>query len=190
MGLDAYLEGQSAFVDPGRCRRRDRRRPPERLTFVPEDELLSTLDARGVGALLLQRVLHLEQVGEVAAGLDANGEVDRLVRVVEDRQLLVEPLADGALANHGELGVDVDGSGAGDEEEARLVVLKIVDRERAQSLAVHREHPLREEARVVGEETGRIGERGLDVTVRVADHERVAVEDLHEPVAHAVVLRA
>ena len=54
------------------------------------------LDPRRVRALLLQRVLDLEQVGEVAAGLEPDGEVDRLVVVVQDRQLLVEAVADGA----------------------------------------------------------------------------------------------
>ena len=46
---------------------------------VPERQALP-LGARRVPALLLQRVLDLEQVGEVAAGLEADGQVDGLSR--------------------------------------------------------------------------------------------------------------
>ena len=93
-------------------------------------------------------------------------EVDRLVVVVEDRQLLVEAAADGALADHRELGVDVDGAGAGHQEEAGLEVLQVVDRQGVEPLAVDREHPLREEARVEGEQAGRVGHRRFDVAAR------------------------
>ena len=101
----------------------------------------------------------------------------------------MEPRRHGALPDHRELRVDVDGSGPGDEEEAGLEVLEVVDRERVQPLAVHGEDPAREEAGVEGEEPGRIGERRLDVAALVADDERVAVEDLDEPVVHAPASR-
>ena len=92
-------------------------------------------------ALLLQRVLDLEQVGEVAARLEPNREADRLVVVVEDRQLLVEAVADGAPANHRQLRVDVDRARTGHEEEAGLEVLQVVDRERVEPLAVDASAP-------------------------------------------------
>ena len=114
--------------------------------------------------------------------------MDGLLVVVQDRQLLVEAVADRALADHRELRVDVDGAGAGHEEEARLEVLQVVDRERVEPLTVHRQHPLREEAGVEGEEAGRVAERRLDVAARVADDERVAVEDLDETVVHDCLL--
>ena len=95
---------------------------------------------------------------------------------------------DGALADHRELRVDVDGARPRHEEEARLEVLQVVDRERVEALSVHREHPAGEEARVVREEPGRVRERRFDVSARVAHDERVAVEDLHEPVVHAAAL--
>ena len=140
-----------------------------------------------VGALLLQRVLDLEQVGEIAGGLHADLEIDSLLVVVEERELLVEAVAHGPLADHRQLGVDVDGARARDEEEARLEVLQVVGGERVQALAVDGEHPHREEARVEREQPGGVGERGLDVAPRVADHERIALEDLDEIVAHDVL---
>ena len=75
--------------------------------------------------------------------------------MVEDRQLLVEAVADGAPADHRQLRVDVHRAGARHEEEARLEVLQVVDRERVHPLAVDRQHPLRQEPRVEREEAGR-----------------------------------
>ena len=49
------------------------------------------LDAVVVAALLGQGVLDLEQVGEVAADVDPDGQVGRLLGVVEDGQLLSKP---------------------------------------------------------------------------------------------------
>ena len=100
----------------------------------------------------------------------------------------MEAVADGASPDHRELRVDVHGPRSRHEEEAGLEVLEIVDRKRVQPLAVHRQHPLREEARVEREESGGVGQRCLDVAVRVADDEGVAVQDLHEPVAHRFLL--
>ena len=117
----------------------------------------AVLDPRRVGPKLRERVLHLEQVGEVARGVDPDLEVDGLVQVVEDRQLLVEAIAHGPLADDRQLGVDVHRAGAGNKEEARLEVLQVVDRERVELLAVDRQHPTRQEAGVEGEEAGRFG---------------------------------
>ena len=96
-----------------------------------------------------------------------------------------KPVGDGPLPDHRQLRVDVDGARPRHEEEAGLEVLQVVDRERVEALSVHREHPAGEEARVVREEPGRVRQRRLDVSARVAHDERVAVEDLHEPVVHA-----
>ena len=104
---------------------------------------------------LVERVLDLEQVGEVRAGLDPHGQVDRLVVVVEHGELLVEAVADRALPDHRQLGVDVDGAGAGDQEEPGLEVLQVVDGQRVEPLAVDGEHPLRQEPGV--ERTARSG---------------------------------
>ena len=90
--LETDPEGQAGLVDLRRRRRRDRRRPPEHLALVGEHQT-AVLHPTRVAALLLERVLDLEQVGEVAPGLEANPEVDRLLVVVEDRQLLVEAVA-------------------------------------------------------------------------------------------------
>src|SRR5215216_2550889 len=104
--------------------------------------------------------------------------------MVQDRQLFMETVADGTAADHGELGVDVDRSGTRHEEEPRLEVLQVVDRQRIQALGVDGQDPAREEAAVEREEACGVRERGLDVPPRVADHEGVAVEDLDEPSVH------
>ena len=102
-------------------------------------------------SLLFERVLDLEEVGEVAAGLDTDGEVDRLVVVVEDRDRFMEAVADRTLADHRELRVDVDRPRAGHEEEARLEVLQVVDGERVEPLRRSRSAPSVERKRVSNE---------------------------------------
>src|SRR5262249_25099950 len=97
VGLEPDLEGEALLVDPRRSRRRDDRCAPIRLALVAEQQP-TVLDPGRVLSLLLERVLDLEEVGEVAAGLDADGQVDRLLVVVQDRQLLGETSADGATA--------------------------------------------------------------------------------------------
>ena len=164
------------LVDARRRRGGDDGLAPEGLALVAEMEL-AVLDPRVVGPELLERVLDLEQVREVAGGVDPDLEVDGLVLMVEDRQLLVEAVAHGPLADDRQLGVDVDRAGPGHEEEARLEVLEVVDRERVELLPVDRQHPAREEPRVEREESRRFGRRRLDVTALVADDEGVAVED-------------
>ena len=99
-----------------------------------------------------------------------------------------KPSPTAALPDHRELRVDVDGAGAGDEEEPRLEVLQVVGRQRVQPLAVDRQHPARQEPGVEREQPGRIGQRRLDVAALVADDERVAVEDLDQSVAHRRLL--
>ena len=165
-----------------RAARRDHGRPRIRLALVPEHQA-PALDLRQVLPLLLERVLDLEQIGEVARRLEPKRQVERLLVVVEDGDLLVEAVGDGARADDRLLRVLVDGPGSRDEEEPRLEVLEVVGREGAQPLAVDGQHPAREKARVEREQAGRVGRRGLDVPGRVADDERVAVEDL-DLVAH------
>ena len=183
VGFDPDRERETVLVDAGRLRRGDRRLALERLALVAEDEL-AVVDPRVVRAHLGQGVLDLEQVGEVARGLEADGEVGRLVAVADDRQLLVEAVADRPLADDRELGVDVDGAGRGNQEEACLEVLEIVGREGVQPDVVDRQDPRREEAGVVREQAGWIGLRSLDVAALVADDERVAVEDPDEGRRH------
>jgi hypothetical protein len=184
---DADPEAEPLAVDACGFCRRDLRRTRERPPVVAEDEL-STACARRVRPLLPQGVLDLEEVGEIGGRLDADVQRDALVGVVEDGQVLVEAVRDRALADHRELRVDVDRSRAWNEEEACLEVLQVVDRQRTEPLAVDRENPLGQEARVEREEPRRIGERRLDVPGLVAHDERVAVEDLHDAVAHPRLL--
>ena len=153
---DLQLEGQTAPVHLRRLRRRDPRRPGERLALVRQDEL-AVLDVRLVRPLLLERVLDLEEIGEVGFGVDTDRQLDGFVFVVQDRQVLVKAVADGALSDDRQLGVHVHGSSPGHEEEARLEVLQIVLGERVELLPVDRQQPFRQEARVEREQTSWIG---------------------------------
>ena len=139
-------------------RRGDLGRARERAAVVAERRACRSARFARVRALLLERVLDLEEVGEVAAGVEAHVEVHGLVRVVQDRQLLVEARRHRALPDHRELRVDVDGSGPGDEEEARLEVLEVVDRERVRAARRSTVRTQRERKRVSKEKRpGRIG---------------------------------
>jgi hypothetical protein len=142
------------------------------------------IDPVAVRPLLLQCVLDLEQVREVRVRIDSYGELDRFLGVVQDGELLVEAIPDRPLADHGQLRVDVHGAGPRHQEEPGLEVLQVVDGERVEALAVHGEHPGRQESGIEGEQARRIGERCLDVTARIAHDESVPVEDLDDPVAH------
>ncbi len=187
LGLDPNRKSQTLLVDLRGRGRGDRGLARERPPLVTEQQP-PVLDPRVVAPFLLKRILDLEQVGEIAGCVDPDLEVDRLRVVIQDRQFLVEAVADGAPPDHGQLGIDVDRPRARNEEEARLEVLQVVDRERIEPLAVHCQDPRREEAVVEREETGRVGERCLDVAARVADDEGVAVENLDEVVVHGVLL--
>ena len=80
--------------------------------------------------------------------------------MVQDRQVLVEPVADCSLADDRERRVGVDRAGPGDQEEVRREVLQIVGREGAERLAVDRQFPLRQVARVDVKQP--VGLRGRD----------------------------
>ena len=71
VGLDARRGRSGRSCRSGRSRRGDRRLASERLALVAEQQPPS-LDPRGVRALLRERVLDLEEVGEVAARVDAD----------------------------------------------------------------------------------------------------------------------
>jgi hypothetical protein len=68
--------------------------------------------------------------------------------VVQDLELLVEAVADGALTDDRQLRVDIDRAGSRHEEEVRLEVVEVVGGERIQTVSVHGENPLREKTRV------------------------------------------
>jgi hypothetical protein len=138
--FDRDDEREALLVDRDRRRGRDRRHPTERLALVHEVQAV-VVDPGRVRPLLLQCVLYLEQVCEVGVCIDPDREFHRLLGVVQDRELLVEPVPDRAPADHGQLRVDVHGAGPGNQEEASLEVLQVVDGERVETLAVHREHP-------------------------------------------------
>ncbi len=160
--LDPDAERQAVLIEASLGGRGDDRLAPERLPHVRQVQP-SVLDSRLVAADLLERVLDLEQVGEVTGGIDPDRQLGRVGDMVEDRQLFVEAEADGALPDDRELGVDVDGPGAGDEEEAGLEVLEVVRRQHVEPQAVDRQDPAGQEPRVEREESGRLGGRCLDI---------------------------
>ena len=125
MRLDVYREGEPVLGDARRFAGGDFGLPVERLPLVAQQQPVG-LGTGVVFALLLQRVLDLEQVGEVARRRDPHVEVDGLVVVVEDGQPFPEPLPHHALADHRELRVDIHRSGTGYQEEPALVVLQVV----------------------------------------------------------------
>ena len=186
LGADRHLEGQALRVDHRRLVGSDPRLACEGLPLVTEHQAVVLDDVRVV-TLLLQGVLDLEEIGEVRSHLDPHLERHRVGPMIQDGQGLVEPLGHRAPTDDRHVGVDVDRAGPRHQEEACLVVLQVVGRERVEPLAVDGQHPSREVTGVEREQPGRVGERGLDVTPLVADHEDVAVEDLDEFFAHRAV---
>src|SRR5439155_12898710 len=81
---DPDREGEAVLVDLGRLARRDDRLARVRVALVAQHQA-SIVDARQRGALLLERVLDLEQICEVRPRLDVNGDSGRLTAAVEDR---------------------------------------------------------------------------------------------------------
>lgn len=78
VGLDSDRERQALVVDPGGGRRRDPGLTHEPVALVAEHQA-AVLHAIAARALLGEGVLHLEQIGEVAVGVDAHLDFDRLV---------------------------------------------------------------------------------------------------------------
>ena len=99
VGLERQGKGQAALVDGCRLRRRDPRLTYERTPFVPEHEppVFHTVLAN---AFLLEGVFYLEEVGKIAICVESDGDIDRLVVMVQDRQLLEEPVAHRSLPDH------------------------------------------------------------------------------------------
>ena len=87
-------ERQALLVDLRRSRRGDRRLAPERLALVAEHAGGRFSTRVEYVPFFFERVLDLEEVGEVAAGLDPHGRASTgFLVVVQDRQLLVEAVA-------------------------------------------------------------------------------------------------
>src|SRR5207342_2776546 len=107
------------LVHRGRSCGGDGRRTTERVPRVFEQEL-GALDVLTIRAALLNRVLDLEEVGEVGSSVEAQPHVDRRAVVVQDGQLFTEAVPHLPATDHRELGVDVYGPRPLDEEEARL----------------------------------------------------------------------
>lgn len=141
---DGDVEAEAVAVDGRGLGRRDPRLTNERWALVAQHEAFVFHD-RLAHSLLRERVLDLEQIGEVACRVDPHREVHRCRAVVQDRQLLVEAVAHGPPPDHREISVDVDGACARDEEELRLEVLEVVDRQRREPFAGQGQDPPREE---------------------------------------------
>ncbi len=118
-------ERKPVLVDGSPCGRGDPGLPGIGIPLVLQHQA-AVDDASVVAALLSERIFHLEQVSEVARGFDAHGELDRLAVVVQDPQLLAEPVGYLSLADHRELRVDVDRPGARHKEEPGLEILQVV----------------------------------------------------------------
>src|SRR5512132_1425479 len=88
------------------------------------------------------------------------------------------------MTDHRQLGVDIDRAGPRHQEKARLEVLQVVDRQRREPLAIDRQHPPGQKARVEREQPGRVSEGGLDVAALIAHHKGIAIEDPDLGVGH------
>ena len=119
-------------------------------------------------------LLDGEDVREVGADLERELELDGMLRVVHDDDVLLHAVADEAVAPDREhVLLEPAGDGVPEEEGGR-VVLDLVRRELERPLAVDREDPAREKARVVREEAHH---RVDDVSALVRDAERRAFQD-------------
>ena len=128
--FDPDAERDALLVELGLAGgRADPRLADVALARIAQDEA-TFLDVLRARPLLLHRILHLEQVGEVGARLHAHLDLDRLAAVVHDRQVFVEAVADEALPQNRDGRVGVDRPGSAHEEELRGGVLDVVGRER------------------------------------------------------------
>ena len=90
---DPDIEGHAVLVDLGRFGRRDQRLSPEGFALI--DQSKASLLHPGVPpALLGLGAEDLEDIGEVAADLEAHPQAGGLGLVVQHGQLFVEPLAE------------------------------------------------------------------------------------------------
>jgi hypothetical protein len=173
---DRRRNREAALVDARRLRHPDPRLAHEVAAPVAEHERVA-LDAAIALAGLRERVLDLEQVGEVRVGVEPELELERLDVVVEHRDVFVEAVADRPVAVYRDRRVLVDGPGGRHEEVLRCEVLRLVGREDVQRRPVRRQLPARKETCVSVEEALGLVGRGIDVPAKVTDEERAAVED-------------
>ena len=135
-------------------------------------------------ALLLQRVLHLEDVREIGVRGEVQANPDGLGRVVQHDQVLVDAVADRALANHRELGVLVDRPRGRVEEELRREVIDVVRGQHLERTPLDRQDPSRQESGVAMEQpVGLIGP-GVDVSPPVTDDEGASIQDADRVARH------
>src|SRR5262249_53150086 len=133
--LDMNAEPQALLVDLDRRGGGDERLPNEAISLVTEQHA-TVGDAAVELTLLGQRVLDLEQIGEIRTGGDANVEVDRRVAVVQDREVFVEAIADLALTADGKIRVDINRARSRDEKELRAEILQVVGRQYIRTLTI------------------------------------------------------
>src|SRR6185312_8084435 len=128
--------------------------------------------------LLGQLVLHLEQVGEVGARLQTNVQLHGLLVVVDDLDLFLKAVADGAPSDHRQGRVDVDRASGQGQKELHAVIGLVVDGQQGGADAVDGQHPARQKPRVVQEQAVRLRRGGVQVAPPIADDEGVAVENV------------
>ena len=157
----------------------------EVLPPVAEHEL-AVLDAYLVLSLLRERVLDLEEVREVGSDFEEEVELEGLGRVVDDREILVEAVTDGALPKDRERCIVVHGPVRRREEELDREVVDVIRRQDPRQVAVNRQPPAREDARVLVEEPVRLIRRAGDVPAPVADDEGVAFENADRLAGHGL----
>ncbi len=132
------------------CRRRDPRLAQEAVSAVAEHQRALVCLAVEL-ALLLERILHLEQVGEVGACFDAQLELDPFAGVIEEGEVFVDAVPDRAPADQREARIAVNGSPRRGEEELGGEVPISADGQHAGRAAVDRQAPAREVTRVAVE---------------------------------------
>ena len=171
MRFDFDAQRQPVVVQLRGLRRADACLADVVVALVAEHER-PVVDAAIALPILRQRVLDLEQVGEVGVGLEPQGELERIRVVVQHGDVLVEPVADHTLADHRDRACSLR-----DEEELRVEVIGLVSREDAERLAVRGQAPPGQEAGVAEEKALRVAWRGVDIPAAVAHEERAPVED-------------
>jgi hypothetical protein len=163
----------------------DHLRPRRAAAVLLEHELVAVgVEAHGGGRRQRSRVqrvaerevvlLHRDDVREVGADEQLDGEGDGLGALVPHRDVVLHADADEALA-HDREHVLLEAAREGVAEvERRREVLDLAGREQQRPLAVHAQLEPREEPGVVGEEARREAAQVADL---VADAERRPLED-------------
>ena len=153
--------------------------PSVKTNWLPSDSNSdgARLGKRRRGVRVSEREVVLldgEDVREVGADLERELELDGMRCVVHDDDVLLHAVADEAVAPDREHVLLEAACDRVPEIEGGRVVLDLVGRELERPLAVDREDPAREKARVVREEAHhRVG----DVSALVRDAERRAFQN-------------